>query len=374
MAGPSFTDAALSAGSKIGRYFSIVTLVPSLLLTLWVYALFASDAWRHEPHLDQLLERLGDWSLAGVSWVILAALLVGLFIHPLQFPTVQLLEGYWGSSLIARGAMRLRIGHYRRRARHIKHLMGTHQDALDEAFETWHGAKASKQLDEEDRAEAMSRFLNASMADHAIVHAIAIDAFKKSLKRYPEARRVLPTRLGNALRSVEDTAGRQYGLDVILTAPHFALVASEAHVAYVDDSQEEFDTAVRLCSVSLIATVITVPAVLSDGLWLLIALIPYALAWIAYRAAVSAADEYMTAVSTVMDLNRFALYKQLGLPQPRDTAEERDTNKRLMALLEYDGDVDVTYARDAATASSPRRLSSRRRPGSRSSQSFRHGG
>lgn len=358
MAAPSFTDAALSTGSKIGRYFSVVSLVPSLFLTLWVYALFASDAWRHAPNLAQLGERLSNWSFAGVTWIVLAALLVGLFIHPLLFPTVQLLEGYWGASTLARGAAQVRTRHYRHKRYRISQEIGTHKGHINNFFKTWHGAV--EELDKDQRAEALDRFLNAEDGDSAIAHVIAVDSFEKSLKRYPDPKRILPTRLGNALRTIEDRAGKQYGLDAILTAPHFALVAPEAHVAYVDDSQEQFDAAVRLCSVSLVAAVITVPAVLADGLWLLIALIPYALAYLAYRGAVSAADEYMTAMSTVIDLNRFALYQQLGLPRPRDTAEERETNEELVALLDQNADAELTYTRDtSAPPTSPRRRTAR---------------
>lgn len=359
---PSVTDVALSAGSKIGRYFSIVTLVPSLFLTLWVYALFASDAWRHAPNLGQLGHRLSTWTFAGVTWVVLAALLVGMFIHALLFPTVQLLEGYWGSSALARGLAKVRIDHYRKKHRRINDRVENHLKSLDRAFTGWFGVRKAQKLSAEEAERRRDTFLNEDHGDDAIAHVIAVDAYSKSLERFPDPRRILPTRLGNALRTVEDKAGRQYGLDALLTAPHFALVARPADLAYRDDSQEEFDTAVRLCSVSLVATVVTVPAVLGDGLWLLIALIPYSLAYLAYRAALSAADEYMAAMSTVIDLNRFALYERLGLPRPRDTAEEREVNAALMALLGYDEDAEVTYARDATAPVTPRRLVSRRRP------------
>jgi hypothetical protein len=361
MAAPSFTEAALGAGSKIGRYFSIVTLVPSLFLTLWVYALFASDAWRHAPDLPLLGSRLSSWSFAGVTWTILASLLAGMFIHALLFPTVQLLEGYWGSSALAMGAAHARITHYRRKKHQLDQRMQHHIEKLNHTFDDWYGPKEAKKLDEATKSKKKDDFLIGEPGNQAIAHHNAAEAFKKSLKRYPETKRILPTRLGNALRTIEDKAGRQYGLKAIPTAPHFALVAQPAHIAYLDDSQEQFATGVRLCSVSLVATVVTVPAVLTDGPWLLIALIPYTLAYLAYRAALSAADEYMAAVSTVIDLNRFALYERLGLPRPRDTTEERETNQALMALLEYDEEAVLTYARDSTTPSTPRRLLSRRK-------------
>ncbi len=352
MSAPSLSDAALGVGGRIGRYFSIVTLVPSLFLTLWTCALFASDAWAREPDLHLLGTRFGGWTVSGVAWVLFAAVLVGLFIHPLQFPTTQLLEGYWGTSPLARGAAHLRAVHYRRKVRRLEQWVGEHQNAVNDAFDAWCGPRAATLTDEE-REDRKSAFLDSARGDPVMAHLIAIDAFSKRMVRFPAPVRMLPTRLGNALRVGEDTAGQQYGLDAITTAPHLAVTATERHNAYKRDAQEQLDAAIRLCSVSLVATVVTVPAVLTDGWWLLVALIPYGLAWIAYRAAVSAADEYMTAVATVIDLDRFTLYTQLGLTKPRDTEEERTVNAELMGLLRGDPTAELTYDR---TAQPPRPL------------------
>lgn len=349
MSTPSLPDATLGVAGKIGRNFSVVTVVPSLYLTLWVYALYASDAWAHDPSLAKLRDAFANWSLAGAAWLVLATVLVGLFIHPLQFPTVQLLEGYWGPSRLARAAVKLRTAHYRAQAQKIKNRLEEHEDSLDDKLHGHLGARAAKLSNDEWRRE-MDIYLDEEADEEALTHALAIDTYDKAKGRYPERARMMPTRLGNALRAVEDRAGRQYGLDAITVAPHLALIAPESHVAYLQDSREQLDLAVRLCSVSLLATVITVPAVLTDGLWLLLALVPYTLAYVAYRAAVSAADEFMTAVSTIIDLDRFALYRHLGLRRPRTTHQERRRNEKLMLLLQNEPtdpdepEVSLTYA------------------------------
>jgi hypothetical protein len=322
--------------------------VPSLYLTLWVYALYASDAWTHEPSLGALRDAFANWSLAGAAWLVLATVLVALFIHPLQFPTVQLLEGYWGPSRLARSAMRLRTAHYRTKAQKVRAQLKEHGELLDDRVNKHLGARAAGLTDDEWWRES-DKYLDEKADDQALSHALAIDIYDKAKGRYPRQSRMMPTRLGNALRSMEDRAGRQYGLDAITVSPHLALVAPASHVEYLQDSREQLDLTVRLCSVSLLATVITVPAVLTDGLWLLLALIPYTLAYVAYRAAVSAADEFMVAVSTIIDLDRFALYRHLGLRRPRTTHQERRRNDKLMLLLKNDPDepqVSLTYAPD----------------------------
>ena len=45
MATGGFADAALNAGSRIGRHFGVVSTVPSAVLVLFVYALVQSGAW-----------------------------------------------------------------------------------------------------------------------------------------------------------------------------------------------------------------------------------------------------------------------------------------------------------------------------------------
>lgn len=158
---------------------------------------------------------------------------------------------------------------------------------------------------------------------------LARDALQTRHERYPDGRRIMPTRLCNTLRRYKDAASAQYGLDAITTAPHFSLVIPDLHLTYLRDSRQLLDATVRLCFVSLLATLTTIAALLTDGLWLLVAFVPYALA---YRAAIAAADEYGTAVATIIDLSRFALYERLGLPRPRDTDEERRSNVPLMSL------------------------------------------
>jgi hypothetical protein len=342
MAAPSLTDTTLSTGGRIGRNFSVVTLVPALCLTLWVYALVASNAWPGEPDLRLLGDRVSAWGLGDFAWLLLVSVVVGLFIHPLQFPTVQLLEGYWGTSTLARGAMAARVRHYRRKSRAAFQRSDDHHAAVLEAY------AVENEANDDPDDETLADYLDTEVADQVMPHVIARDAWEAEDERYPRGSRMMPTRLGNALRRAEDTAGAQYGLDAIATSPHFALLSTPADVAYLTDAREQLDTAVRLCSVALVATVVTVPPMLTDGLWLLVALLPYSLAYVAYRAAVSAADEYTTAMSTLIDLNRFVLYERMGLPRPANTAEERRNNRRLVRLLKRDVDVRLTYEKRPA--------------------------
>jgi hypothetical protein len=334
---PSFAESTLNIGSRVGRYFGLVSMLPALFLVLWSAALATSGAWSGPPHPDWIGPRVGGWSLTGVAWLLLASLATGLFLHPLQFAMTQVLEGYWGYSRVARVLLWARIRHHRRRLQATRRAVDRLDDRLakriDETIERIRRSDPARVT--ETSVEQQERIVLHTPEGNGLGGLLAAgEAAQHASEQFPEIDRIMPTRLGNALRREEDRAGRQYGLDAMLTAPHLALVAAEKHVQYLRDTRQQMDTSVRLCVVSLLGAAEAVACLFTDGWWLLLALAPYALAYLAYRAAVAAADEYTTAVKTVLDLNRFALYESLNVERPRDTHEERRTNDDLMKLLE----------------------------------------
>jgi len=186
------------------------------------------------------------------------------------------------------------------------------------------------------------------------------EALRKRSEEYPSDDRILPTRLGNALRNFEDSAGAQYHLNAITAAPHLFLVGNSVHVQYVEDQAQTMDTSIRLCAISTLASVGAVAILITDGPWLFVALLPYILAYVAYRGAVSAARNYGIAIAALIDMNRFALYDAMHMRRPRDLAAEREQNELLMKLLKSE-DVHMTYRPDT---DNPSRLSSLRTKGS----------
>lgn len=356
MASSSPPAAALDLAGRIGRYFTVVSVVPALFLTAWTAALATSDAWKSTPDLHLMVRRLAGINLAGAVWLLLTTMIFALFLHPLQLGMTRLLEGYWGSSWLSRLLLQVRITHHRKRRaklhrRHAK-LAAARDDILFAQlvarYEERRAGGTRHQGDPRTWSETrLEQALTSQRSDddaHRVtgLHAAA-EAAEIAFERYPEASRVMPTHLGNALRSAEDALGTQYGLDAILTAPHVALIAPAEHVSYLHDSRQQLDTAVRLCVVALIVTGETVGCLLTDGWWLLIALAPYLLARIAYRSAVAAADYYMAIVGTVLDLNRFGLYKSLHVKLPMNTVEERWNNEKLMAVLERRKNSSIRY-------------------------------
>jgi hypothetical protein len=348
---PSLTEGALAVGNRIGRYFGVVSMVPALFLVLWSAALIASGAWRGRPQLDSLGAAFGQPSVAKVAWILVLSLATGLFLHPLQFAMTQVLEGYWGHSRIGRILTGIRIDQYRERQRDLEHRRVTISDQLDELVDarlglTW-GKDEFESWDDATYKRNRRRLLSSERGDDLTPWLVAEEALGQATERYPDPTRLMPTRLGNALRKEEDRAGRQYGIDAVVTAPHFALLADDKHVVYLRDSRQQLDTSVRLCVVSAIATVETVACMLTDGWWLFLGLATYALTYLAYRASVAAADEYTTALRTLIDLNRFKFYESLHMRKPPNSREERRVNANLMDLLRGQAK-DVRYDRPTA--------------------------
>jgi hypothetical protein len=98
-----------------------------------------------------------------------------------------------------------------------------------------------------------------------------------------------------------------------------------------------------MCATSLLAAIVAVAFLWHHGPWLVIALVPYAVSYLSYRGAVIVAHEYGAAISTLIDLDRFAFYDYLRMRRPGSTAAERSMNDLLGRLLDHKTQVDLPY-------------------------------
>ena len=114
-------------------------------------------------------------------------------------------------------------------------------------------------------------------------------------------------------------------------------------MAYVNDQRSSLDLAVRLCLTSLLAAALWVLFFWWHGLWLLVTIVPLAIAYLSYRGAVVVAGEYGRAIATVIALNRFSLYERLHLELPSNMASEHQANSVLNDILHYDHIGTVSY-------------------------------
>jgi hypothetical protein len=343
---PSSTDATLGTGSVIGKYFSIVSTIPSVALTGWLYLLLTSGALEHAPRLSSVQANATrpGYIVAGV----MAAIATAVIIHPLQFSLVQLLEGYWGSSALGRG---LRVRAVMRQLQQLRHAeqgrgQATKILARDEM------RPPSGDLNEFVSPKGMAA--SSSRAEAVVRSQAFLEAWQVVESRYPrELSAVLPTRLGNVLRRHELLAGAAVHLPIIDWATHIGMVADPSHTKYVNDQRTQMDLAVRMTWSGLIGALLSFGLLWPYGYAVGLTLLPLAVAWLSYRGAVISADGYGRAMRAWVDLNRIALYERLGLAPVDTSDDEREQNDRLEDLSLGQDDFRVRLAPRATPAATP---------------------
>jgi hypothetical protein len=311
------SGAGIAGASAIGRYFAVVSFIPSTVFTAYMFLLFRIGAPGHKT--VQLGRAFQSVDLRTAADLSLVSLVLAIALHPLQFALIQTLEGYWGQSWIGRRLAVAGILRHRRRARRlqIKFLDG-HADSRPDP-------------------ESQPFAANARATRRQVEVLWTSQQALRLYSSYPHRRdHIMPTRLGNVLRRYEQLAGEMYGLDTIASVPRLMQVADPRDVGYVDNQRMQLEMSVRTCALGLLATLVTAVVMLSHGWYLLLALGPYAVAYLSYRGAVVLAHEYGTALTVLVELNRFALYERLHLPLESTLARERAAARRLTRILRMD--------------------------------------
>jgi hypothetical protein len=321
----SVSDVSGAARDSIGRYFSLVSALPSVLLVCYGFVLVASGSWSGRPDPRQAVNTTLHLGVTGFLILIMLSIALALVLHPLQFAMVQLLEGYWGVSKLAEYARGIRMAHHWGRYARLVYKQYLGETELEQRGEY---------TGDESYHELLTRMILRSRSDET-------DRLLREQPTVPEE--AMPTRLGTVLRFYESSAAKPYGLSAIQVMPYLARVASAEDMAYVNDQRSQLDLAVRMCVTALLACVLTVTLLWQDGLWLLVTLLPYSIAYVSYRGAIVAARQYGRAVAVVIALNRFTLYERLRLPLPATAAAERRAATDLEKLMGHEQTYTATY-------------------------------
>lgn len=329
MSSGSIADVGTGAAQAIGRYFSVISVIPSSFYVAFVYLLIASGSWQRSPNWSKAFASLGHLGATGIALLAFFSIGIGLIIHPIQFAIVQFFEGYWGSGPVAQAIRTQRIRRYRRL---WDELDIREADASGKLFGSKTGA------DRADRVRLRSRYEETFRVRSALPRAID---------------EVMPTRLGNVLRRSESQAGSQYGLEALDVVPLLLLIAPGKHVDYVNDQRSLLDLAVRMTFISIAASATAVLFLWPRGLWVLIAVIPYAVAYVSYRGSIVAAQHYGWALDALINLDRFTLYEKLHLKAPATTQEERIANAKLSQLLFDYGHAEAVAYKHPPTSPGP---------------------
>jgi hypothetical protein len=304
----------LGIEKDLGLRFNLVSFVPTALLAFLVLVLLASGLPAQDPDPAKILSAIGELSATQIAAIVLFVLVVALILYPFQLTLVRLLEGYWemtrfGSTLAAIG-----VELHRRELERLSDLAYEEPPSFPDLDDL-----ADPRMQAAYR-EALERARRQRLAQRRLETA------------YPDEDRLLPTRLGNALRSFEDHAGQRYGLDTITMLPRLYPYLSDHVSSALDDLRDQLDIAARLCVTLLLATVVSAALLLTHGWWLLVPAATAILAWVAYRSAVQAAIAYGKEIAVAFDLHRFEMVRGLHFPLP-SAAEEVAFNRRITKFL-----------------------------------------
>jgi len=274
-----------------------VTLIPNAAYVLFVAAILASGAPGRDPKMSALLHVLGTLTWRDFAGLLFLIIVVGIAMHPIQRPLIQLLEGYWLS------------------------LPGG----------TWAADLATRRyvaLYTQLRADERS-----NMSTDIAVHRKAASASDRLAWLPDDDIDLLPTSLGNTLRVGEDRAAARYGMDVAVVMPRLVPLLRSEMRERLTDRRNQLDAAARLCAISLLGVPVSIGLLLPTGHWLYVPLCAFAIAWLSYRGAVAAAKGYCEEMAAAVDLHHRDLWRALELPPPKNLLQEKRRSAQLSRFL-----------------------------------------
>ena len=295
-------------GKELAGRWASQTLGP--MLAFWGGGILAW-IWHTNRDWQQLEKQL---AVIDTPAAYVALAVGGLFVlaasstimNWLQLPTLRLLEGYWPWPL-----RRLRFGLARLRAKSLEKKENRWQELADIA-------------PEKRTPEQQSEY-------------VRLDA---ELARYPvDPRHLLPTTLGNILRSAEEYPQVRYGLGMSVCWPRLWLVIPKETQETLAQTRQWLDSATRLFAWGVLFAVWTIWA-----WWAILAALTAAV--VAYWAMLQAAGTYGDLLRSTFDLYRFKLYEQARWPLPPSPIGEETHGEKLSEFLfrgTADGDVRFTH-------------------------------
>jgi hypothetical protein len=156
--------------------------------------------------------------------------------------------------------------------------------------------------------------------------------------RYPlAAAEVMPTLLGNVLRSSESYARERYGMDTAVVWPRlFPLLGKEVSQG-IAEARSSLESMLVISLLSTVFALVTGPyVVVTDGpVWLFLVCTAGALtiAYATYRAGVANAVVYGQHIRSAVDLYRSLVFEQLRIRPPSTLHEERRRWQEVNDLL-----------------------------------------
>ncbi|MBD0371065.1 MAG: DUF11 domain-containing protein [Pyrinomonadaceae bacterium] len=289
----------------LGTFLPVTVFV--ILAWLFVIPLFPSELTQ-----PKLLETFDNQLRALITLLFITILLSGL-LYNLNIPIISFYEGYpWEHLWIGEK----RKNRFKRRFRIIQ--------------SQWKGLARLKY----ERGELFKQ--QGVAADEVLLNQIEdrISIVGRELAtEFPgEERLVLPTRLGNVIRSFEYYPDHQYGMEAVTLWPRLAAKIDKEYAAAIDEAKTSFDF---MLNSSLLSSMLTF-ALLITGLlslspfvswratiyWVVELVVFGLLAYLFYFISIGRARAWGNTIRSAFDLYRWDLLKQLGYKYSAMAREE----------------------------------------------------
>ncbi|WP_414528468.1 hypothetical protein [Nodularia chucula] len=243
-------------------------------------------------------------------------------------PIIRFLEGYWYPWL--RPVRQIRIAHYRQHKQALIQQSQTlrtqeaEQKARFQALKTiieTQGADSLTLADKDEYRQLNEQLLTPTQQENLV-------RIRLALHNLPANTDLMPTRLGNILRTAERRPLEKYGLDAIICWSRLWLLLPEAAKKDLQNARADLNNAARLWLWSILFLVWA-----AFGAWWAIPLGILSALFAYYNWAIAAATTYGDLIEASFDLHRQLLYQALGWKKPDDPNEERRVGQQLTDYL-----------------------------------------
>jgi hypothetical protein len=319
--------------SQFSKSIIVGAFFPALLFLLFAY-LFVLPMLPWEIHvLTRLVDLDAQWKLAVFTIV---AILTTIVLYVLNNAIIRLYEGYpWCSGP---------LGTYLtgRQRRKLEQELALLPDLHRVRVALWDTVAAKRKRIENDAsltaAQRNAELKALDSREGTLAERLENGQrliIERHLNEYPRAASVLPTKLGNVIRSFENYSYRQYAISAIPLWPRFVSKIEPGYATAIEDAKSQFDFALNasflftilFVSVLLLGIGFPVPFV-SEMLfaqWVLKLLVTGVAAALLYEASLSRAMEWGVLVRSAFDLFRRPVLQALGFTDtPQTLEEERD--------------------------------------------------
>lgn len=310
------TSILSSISGQLGKSLILGAFLPATVFTIF-WSVFVEPVY---PIFQTFLEPLGlfgeEWLLAAVLFII--TVITGL-LYNLNIPIIRLYEGYpWKDSSLGKR----RIDHYKQDYRQVT--------ARREGMRT------------------LLRAMGINTPDFFKIRRHWSAEGDRLLRSYPDRELlILPTRLGNVIRSFERYPSWQYNMDAIILWPRLVSKPDKEYLTVITDAKTSVDfmlnnsvlnglLALSMIILGLVYPQDTLTTAPSLATWLLKFSAFTLLAYLFYLGAVSRAGAWGETVKSAFDLYRWDLLEDLGYQQkPQTRKAERDIWNKISIQMLY---------------------------------------